>query len=154
MALILSSGLGPPAGPVSLPDLISVGVEDTSGGGGELYINGLGITSGLAATAYDLKTFLVAAGLNFSSIPLLGAFKKARTAALAWQRLVSMLEVNYYALSAGNVTDPLNLRFDATSDVVNGEIVPLLHVSAADGGEGYSGGLWRLDLRLRHTLTD
>ncbi len=152
--IVVTASSGAPAGGVSLPDLVSIGVEDTDGGGGDFYLNGLGITSGLASPAYDLQTIFTGASMMFNSIPLLKAFRKARSAAEAWRQLVSQLDISYYALSAGNVTDPLNLRFDATSDVVNGVIVPLLHVSAADGGEGYTGGLWRLDVKLRHSTTN
>lgn len=150
---------GNPFGGISQPDLVSLCVADADGTGGDVYLNGLGVTSGLLANTYDLKSLFTGAGLLFNSIPLIRAFRQifgSNASLQAWRQLVSNLEVSYYALVAGASApiSALTLRFDQTLATVNGVVVPLLHIQAPAGGEGYVGDTWRVDLKLRHSITN
>ena len=146
---------GYPVTGFSLPDLISLCVRDADGTGGTLYLNGVGVVNGV--DIFDLKTLFTAAGLPFNSIPLLRAFRSVPAAtgnASALAQFSKNLEINYYPTVG--VADPaFALRFQPIAGIGGGPATaPYLQIVAPSGGGGYAGDIWRLNIKLRHTVTN
>lgn len=141
---LVAAGTGSPVDPFSLPYTVSLGCQD-DGGGGNILLNGLGFNAPALANAVDLKTFF---GTSFRSVPLLNAFRKIATASAtaAEQQLVPALDIGIYALVAGATSMP-GVDFTFTSSgSTNAPIVKLVGPAVA--------GFWRVDIRLRHSLTN
>ena len=157
MPLVVSAASSAhPRGAISLPDEVSLGLEDTDGTGGDIFINGVGLHDPVNGL-YDLQTIFTGAGLLFNSIPLLRAFRRLRatdTVDQGWRQLLSNLELIVYPLVVGGLTDAFNLRLDQTAVTLSGINFPEVRVFAPAGGEGYTGDSWRLELKLRHAITN
>jgi hypothetical protein len=156
---------------VSKPDLFSFCVRDTGGGGANptLYINMAGVNDPTVATAVDLQTFYAGGYPNstgfgppvpiFQSIPLARAFGLLPFAAAAGQpgrtgqggeALVPKILVT--AVPLGTSQSLLGIDYDVTSvGAPAGMCVPYL-VLIGQGGEG--SGYWRVDITLRHSITN
>lgn len=143
----VSTGVGSPVDPFSLPNAISLAVQD-DGGGGTIFLNGLGFNAPALANAVDIKTFFSTAGVTFRSGPLLNAFRRIRTATAqaAQNQLVPSLDIGIYPLVAGADKIPA-FNFDYTqSGSTIAPLVTLIGPAVA--------GFWRVDIRLRHSITD
>lgn len=144
---VVPIGNSTPVDAFSLPNMCSFVVDDT-GAGGQVNINGLGVTSALVSGAIDLKTYF---GAAFRSLGLLNAFRAItpgggnQAAELA---LVPRLEVVIYPVGAvGLAAMPaVNYLGGLPSGPDN---VPYLTLN----GPGVS-GTWRVELKLRHSITD
>jgi hypothetical protein len=155
--VVVPTSTGYPTGGYSLPERVSFAISDTDGTGGTIYINGQGVKNGDVAGAYDLKDIFVSAGLLFSSTPLLGPFRllKPGSSLLDVQnQLLKGLSFSFYGVTA-NAPAPLNLRF-GTLNAIGGQpdSIPFLEIIAPNGGEGYTGDTWRIDINLRHSITN
>jgi hypothetical protein len=155
--IILPTNGGYPTGGYSLPERVSFVVADTDGSGGSVYLNGRGVTTGTVAGAYDLRDIFISAGLLFNSIPLLNPFRSIPPVAQledVQNQLLKGLEVTFYGITGGPAA-PLNLRIATISGLGGAPVdVPFLQIIAAAGGEGYTGDAWRVDVRLRHSVTN
>jgi hypothetical protein len=154
--IIVPTSGGYPTGGYSLPERVSFVIADSDGSGGTIYINGLGVTTSDEPGVYDLKKIFTAVGMLFNSLPLAGAFKKVSAATLeaVQDQLLKGVSFSFYGFSA-SAPAPLNLRFGTLNGV--GSIpayVPLLEIEAPNGGEGYTGDTWRVDINLRHSVTN
>lgn len=151
---VISTGAGYPVGGYSLPDMVSFCVNDGDGTGGSVYINGLGILTGDFSGAYDLKTLFTSANKLFTSIPLLRAFRQifSGTNQATQNQLVQNSEISSYPVNANFPAFPL--RFAQLYQSINGIGVPFWQIIAPDGGEGYTGDTWRVEIKLRHSLTN
>lgn len=139
----------------NLPDLISICVQDADGTGGTLYLNGVGVVNGV--DIFDLKTLFTNVSLPFSSYPLLRAFRSVPAAtgnASALAQFSKNLEINYYPIVG--VADPaFALRFQPIAGIGGGPATaPYLQIVVPAGGEEYAGDVWRLNLKLRHSITN
>jgi len=156
---------------VSKPDLFSFCVQDTGGGGANptLYINMAGVNDPTVATAVDLKTFynagypsLIGFGPPvpvFQSIPLSRGFAVQPFAASgtgqgreAQGTLAIVPKLLVTAVPLGVSQGLLGITYDVTSiGAPAGQCVPYL-VLIGIGGEGT--GFWRVDITLRHSVTN
>lgn len=135
-------GSSQPTSSFSYPDRASLAFFD-DGGGGSLGINGLGVTG---VGFLDLKTWFATTNNDlFRSVPLLAAFRKLRSntdyAALA--QLTNNIELQINAIS----TPVLAPGFSMLAGLGGNDYVPFLSLN----GPG-AVGLWRVDIKLRHTL--
>lgn len=129
----------------SYPNRVSLAFFD-DGGGGNLFLNGGGI-SGVGV--YDLKTLFTSVGMLFNSYPLLRAFRQIPngTNDENCDRILSEIEIVTNQISTAtplanmavtyNAPTPLNLTWPAIALV----------------GPGIA-RQWRVDIRLRHSITD
>jgi hypothetical protein len=126
----------------SQPDRVSFVVAD-DGGGGQILLNGLGITSGSVANAVDLATLF---GTAFRSIPLLRAFKVTASAQAACDQFFQNLNIQINAIGGtGTSTMPsVSLTWGVGGGPANAPY--LIIIGPAVVGE------WRVDLQLRHSL--
>ena len=140
---LVPSGSGSPLDSFSLPNAVSLVCSD-DGNGGALLINGLGFTgAGLA----DLKTFF---GSAFRSTPLLNAFRRILTASatVAERQLVPAIKVTIVPLDVGGVPIGVpGVDYTFTSNATT--IAPGVELN----GPGVA-GYWRVDIELRHTITN
>lgn len=146
MAFVVLGFLGgsAPVDAFSTPDLASIVLNDTNGGGGNVLINGLGVNDPTVSGAVDLKTLF---GSKFHSIPLLSAFKALSAADdnLAEVQFVQNLAVKFTALSGTTVGLPAIAQYLATT--VAGVNVPFLNIVSPAVA-----GTWRMDIQLRHSM--
>lgn len=132
---------GNPTTGYSTPNRVSFCVQD-DGGGGQLCVNGLGITT---VPALDLKTLF---GSAFRSEPLLRAFRAVGNSAL------------------NAMADQFNTYLNFSSVFINSQgpagslaVVYLMNIVSAPptvpffaiGSPGVA-GIWRVDLQLRHSI--
>ena len=147
--------VGVPVDGISLPDLISIAVVADGNAGTDIYLNGAGVLNATVAGAVDLRTLFTSAGLLFESTQLLRAFRpiynpQSPTNIDAELQFLSHLDVNITPLTGSNVIFGITYLVGLPNGPAN---VPYLHlVNPGSGGEG--AGTWRVDLRLRHTVTD
>lgn len=142
---LVSAGIGSPVDPFSLPYSVSIACED-DGAGGDIFINGLGFNNPSPAGAVDLKTFFGATA--FKSYPLLRAFRKilTATATAAQNQLVPALDIGIYPLVAGLTAIPgVDFTFTQSGSTI-APLVKLVGPSVA--------GFWRVEIRLRHSITN
>ena len=143
-----------PVSGISLPDLVSICVVADGNAGTDIYLNGGGILNATVTGAVDLKTLFTSNGLLFDSAQLLRAFRPIYTANPsnddAERQFLKLLDLNITPLEGSNVIFGINYLVGLPNGPVN---VPYLRlINPGSGGEG--GGTWRVDLRLRHTITD
>lgn len=153
---------------VSKPDLFSFCVQDTGGGGGSptIYINMMGINDPTVSTAVDLETFYDGGNVGFNppvpifqSIPLSRAFgllpfpapgtgpgkEGVGSVALVPKILVTVVPLD-------GPQELLGINYDVSSvGAPAGTCIPYL-VLVGIGGEG--SGYWRVDITLRHSMTN
>ncbi len=166
-----AGGINADAVIVSKPDLFSFCVQDTGGGGANptLYINMSGVNDPTVSTAVDLQTFYKGGfpgsiGFNppvpnFQSVSLARAFGLLPFAAAGSAQgrqaqgaaaLVPKLLVTAVPLQGGN--ELLGIDYDVTAaGAPSGMCVPYL-VLVGFGGEG--SGIWRVDITMRHSITN
>lgn len=149
MSFIIVPTTSYPDTPLSLPNLCSFCVQD-DGSGGAITINGLGVTSSQVAGTSDLKTFITGLGLTWRSNPLLRAFRAcpAGTTTAAMAQFLNNLDINSYFVAGNGVAGALGFNY-----LINlgsgGASTPYLEVA----GPGVA-GIWRVDLKLRHSITN
>lgn len=149
MSFIAVPTIGPAGGPtaaISLPNMVSFCVQD-NGGGGQIFLNGLGVLNALVAGAVDLKTFF---GTFFNSLSLLSAFKTL-TGALVSQpagQMVPALEISI--VPHGN---PGLAAMPAVTYLVGIGAGPAQAPYVAIAGPAVA-GTWRVNIRLRHSITN
>jgi hypothetical protein len=133
----------------TLPNAVSLAFSD-DGGGGTLYLNGLGILNGDLSGAVDLKTlFQTTNGVIFRSYPLLSAFRRLSVNSNqgAMNQLVPRLHISIYPLPTGGSATLPKIGYLANIGGIN--FVPFLEiVGPAAAGD------WRLDISLRHSITN
>lgn len=134
---------------VSQPDMCSFVVQD-DGGGGNVYLNGLGVGNAQVSNAVDLKTFVTGAGVLWRSEPLRRAFRAVASASIldAIPQLLNNLDISYYYLNGVGTTQDLGFTY-LIGLSGGGSTTPYLSM----GGPG-AAGLWRVTLRLRHSITN
>lgn len=132
-----------PVDAFSTPHRVSLCVNDSNGGGGNILINGLGINDPAVSGALDLKTFF---GANFKSSQLLTAFRALvqANANLAEQQLVTEVQVIVVSASGVPAKQP---SMNYLGMAVGGVNVPFLSVVSPAVV-----GAWRVDLQFRHSL--
>ena len=149
MGFIIVPTTAYPDTPLSLPHYCSFCVQD-DGGGGQITINGLGVTSSLVAGTTDLKTFFTGLGLMWRSNPLLRAFRAvpAGTTTAAMNQFINNLEINSYFIAGNGVAGALGFTY-----LINlgsgGATTPYLSIAGPSVA-----GIWRVDLKLRHSITN
>ncbi len=140
----------------SLPDMVSFCVQDADGAGGSLYLDGLGVVDG--NDIFDIKTLFTAAGVNFVSYPLLRAFRAVPAAtgnASALAQLSKNLEINSYPIEPSAAGPAVSLRFAPITGIGGTTGVPFLWIVAQVSTDpDYAGDIWRLELKLRHSITN
>jgi len=151
MSLILVPlNSGYPTEGFSLPDLVSFCIAD-DGTGGELLV-GMGVTEALPVGGVDLKAAFLAAGLLFNSTPLMSAFRlltPTASSTAAMNRLVPGVDVTVVPAASSQIYElPIVLQTEA------GGNFPYVAFSRPNGGEAPPTGVWRVDIRLRHSIAD
>lgn len=144
--VIVPLGSSTPVDAFSLPNSCSIVVDD-SGSGGQVLINGLGIVNPTVSGAVDLKTFF---GTAFRSIPLLRAFRALIAGGgnqQAENALVPLLDISMYPVGATGLAAMPAINY--LGGLVSNPNVPFLAIN----GPAVS-GTWRVDLKLRHSITD
>lgn len=148
--ILVPFGSGTPADAFSFPNAVSLCVSD-DGGGGQIYINGLGVTNSILAGATDLPTYF---GSSFRSIPLMKAFRmltgvvggnqNQRTE----QQFCNNLKISMIPVNGTGVVALPNIVYLGG---VGGAPVttPLLSFQ----GPAVS-GQWRIEIVLRHSITN
>lgn len=147
---MIAPGSSPPVDVFSLPNAVSFCVTD-SGAGGQINLNGLGIGSGTVAGAVDLKSFFATGTpVLFRSIPLLRAFRAVNpaTTAVAEAQLVNNLHITIYPNGSNGLAamPAVNYLVGLPSGPAN---VPYLVLNGPSVA-----GTWRVDIELRHSLTN
>lgn len=150
--LLVPSGVGPTTDPVLTPEYISVCVE-ADGDGGQLYLNMMGVNDPTVTDAADLSTFF---GKLITMFPISRAFRQLyipasgiSLTAMAGVQIRNNLAVTIYPLSVDAVV--LGVGYSASK--VSGVQVPFLEFISNGVGEG-DPQIWRVDLQLRHSITD
>jgi len=147
---VVQVSTGYPTSGFSLPDLISLCIRDDDGTGGALYLNGLGVTN-ILNNSFDLKLLFTGVGLVFNSYPLLRAFRAVNAAtgnAEMLAQVAKYLEINYYPIAGGAIP----LRFVPIAGL--GGDPPTVSYLQIIAAVGTIGDTWRLNLKLRHTVTN
>lgn len=147
---LVPASTSPNTDPYLSPEHISLGVKD-DGGGGNLLLNMGGVNDPTVADAQDLSTFFgklvtelpVARGFRPIYIPSSGAGLDARVT----QQFVLNLGITIYPLGVAGVI----LGVGYTGVLVAGVRVPFLQFTSG-GSEGAL--YWRIDLQLRHSITN
>ena len=133
----------------TLPNAVSLAFFD-DGGGGQIYLNGLGILNADLAGAVDLKTlFQTTNGVVFRSYPLLNAFRRltTNTSVAAMNQLVQGLRVAVFPMAVGGSSVLPQLSYLAAIGGIDN--VPFLSIA----GPAVA-GTWRVDISLRHSMTN
>lgn len=132
-----------PVDAFSSPERVSIVVNDSNGGGGDINFNALGIMDPTIGGAVDLKTFF---GTHFRSYTLLTAFKalalpdvNQAEAQFVPQLLVTAMGIN------GPQTRTPSVGYLAMA--VAGVNVPFLKITSPAVV-----GTWRIDIQLRHSI--
>lgn len=144
---MIPPGGGSPVDAYSRPDFVSFCLVD-NGSGGDVYLNGCGITNGVVTGAIDLATFF-GSPLFRSEVLVQGAFKAifpSATSALTEAQLVQNLDINIVCLTASHALPAIAYLSGVGPSP---QVVPYLHLI----GPAVAGS-WRMDIRLRHTLGD
>ncbi len=151
--LLVPVNVGPTTDPLAEPEYISVAVQD-DGDGGQLRLNMMGVNDPTVSGAADLSTFF---GTNINEFPIARAFRQLyqpifSSGSESQQNLAAIqirkfLSISIYPLLT--LQSIVGVGYDAAT--VNSAQVPFLELISA-GIEG--GGLWRLDIQLRHTITN
>jgi len=137
---------GQQSGGISLPDYCSFCISNSGGDVGQVLINGMGVTSASIVNAFDLKTMFTSAGFTFRSYPLLRAFRIVGTVADAHTQFVTHLDINSFLMGAVGATTGIGI--DYLHGIGGGPSnVPYLGISVPDAN-----AIWRVDLRLRHSI--
>ena len=150
--LLVPANVSPTSDPVLTPEAISVCVED-DGAGGSLFLNMMGVNNPTVAGAADLSTFF---GRLVTMFPVARAFRQLYIPssgesldALAGVQIRNNLAVVIYPLSVQEVV----LGVGYSGGKVGNVQVPFLELVSS--GVGEAGPLiWRVDLQLRHSITD
>lgn len=151
--LMVAAGVAPNTDPVHQPEMVSFCVVSDTGG--QLAINMEGINDPTVSHAVDLATFFGIPAVDV--VPLSRAFRSiyppdsgAGLQARGVQQIVKNLDINIVPISgtSGNIILGVNYNVVVTAGVQ----VPYLLLTQA-GGEG-AAGIWRVDLRLRHSITN
>lgn len=118
------------------------------GGGGQILLNGLGISNAVVATALDLKTIFTSNNQPFVSYPLLSAFRRLTvdTQVAAMQQLVKEIEISIITISTAVTIEP---SIAYLANIPPAEFVPFLNIA----GPAVA-GTWRIEIKLRHSLTN
>ena len=149
MSFIMVPSAGSPAGAISLPNYCSFVVQD-DGSGGNVYLNGLGVGTAQVTSAVDLKTFITGLGLTWRSDALLRAFRAVASLSTidSMNQFLTYLDISYFFLNGVGTTQDLGFT-------------PLLGLSGGGASTPYmniagpgAAGLWRVDLKLRHSITN
>jgi hypothetical protein len=146
--IVIPFGSGTPRDAFSFPNAVSICVSD-DGGGGQVFINGLGITSGTLAGAVDLKTYF---GSSFRSTPLLRAFRAlvgvtgGNQNQLTEQQLCNNLRISFIPIVATTAFPNIAYLAGTGGAPVT---TPLLSFQ----GPGVS-GQWRIEIEFRHSITN
>lgn len=149
---LIPTNSGYPTTGYSLPNMVSFCVED-DGAGGEILINGQGINDPTVADAVDLKTMFTGVSKNFNSIPLLRAFRIIPSTLLqdGLDQNIKNLEISFYQVGQA-ATGSTGLLFIPIVGAVGGpDNVPYLVINAPGAD---SATQWRIELKLRHSITD
>ena len=145
--VVVPIGSSSPVDAFSLPNVVSLVVSD-SGSGGQVNINGLGVVDPTVAGAVDLKTYF---GRAFRSLGVLNALRAIAPGGgnqAAEQALVPRLEVNIYPVGSPGVAGmPAVNYLGGTPSGPNN--VPYLSLN----GPAVA-GTWRVEIKLRHSITD
>lgn len=146
VGIVPFSNLSAPAGSISYPNRVSLCFFD-DGGGGQILLNGLGVDSGMVASALDLKSIFTSNSQPFVSYPLLSAFRRlsADTSLAAMLQLVKEVEISIVALSTAVTIEP-SITYLSNLAVAN---VPFLQIAGPTVA-----GTWRIELKLRHSITN
>lgn len=135
----------------SLPDLVSLCVDD-DGAGGTILLNGGGF-NGSPSGAVDLPTLFTGAGVLFNSIPLMRAFRKLSPTAnltAAMTQLVKNLDVNINPVGP-TANEVPSVQVSWTNSGTNFPFLQLDRPLQIDPGPHV---VWRVDLRLRHSIAE
>jgi len=133
-------------GGISLPNYCSFVIAD-SGAGGQVFVNGLGVTSGSVADAVDLQTLF---GTAFKSFSLLRVFHAVDSLSLddVLVQFLTYLDINCYTWGGNPVTKMPSF-------------IPTIGISGGPANAPYLviqgpqvAGTWRIDLKLRHSITN
>lgn len=148
--IIPFSSLPDQASSFSMPNAVSLGFSD-DGGGGNLLINGLGVLNAVVSGAIDLKTLFVTTNSRpFNSYPLLNAFRALnpgnQTDKGAQIQLVTGLHVTIVPLTTGLAAMPALEYLASISPVPQVPFLVLVGPAVA--------GNWRIDIKLRHSITN
>lgn len=146
---MIAPGSSPPVDVFSLPNAVSFCVTD-SGSGGQINLNAQGIGSGVVAGAVDLKSFFATGTpVLFRSIPLLRAFRllTVGTNLAAETQLVNNLHITIYPNGGSGLAAMPSVNYSGT--LPNASNVPFLQLN----GPAVS-GTWRVDIELRHSITN
>lgn len=147
--IIVPSASAAPIAAFSFPERVSLVMSD-DGGGGDIFLNGRGVLNAALTGAVDLKTFFVTTiSALFRSGPLLSAFKQlvTQTDNAACAQLVRSLDITIVPVDAGGRA---NIPHTTYLGAVGGlEGVPFLKFS----GPAVAGS-WRVDITLRHSITN
>ena len=146
---MIAPGASSPVDVFSLPNAVSFCVSD-SGSGGQINLNGQGIGSGTVSGAVDLKSFFATGTpVLFRSIPLLRAFRLlvSGTNLAAETQFVSNLHITIYPVGSTGVAAMPSVNYNGT--LPNATNVPFVQLN----GPAVS-GTWRVDIELRHSITN
>lgn len=140
----------------SLPDLAAFAISD-DGSGGEIFLNGQGVVAPTVTGAYDLKTIYTSAGVLFRSIPLLRAFRllyNTPNDVAAEIQFHNFLDLDMFPVAGSNGAICGLPTITCTAGTPSGPLnVPYLHI-LRPSDESAVAGTWRLELRLRHSITN
>lgn len=150
--LLVPASVSPTSDPVLTPEYISVCVED-DGAGGTLLLNMMGVNDPTVSGAKDLSTFF---GKLVTMFPVARAFRQLYIPASgegldseAAIQIRNNLAVTIYPLDVQEVV--LGVGYSGAK--VGNVQVPFLELVSS--GVGEAGPLiWRVDLQLRHSITD
>lgn len=126
----------------STPSRVSFCIQD-DGTSGQMYVNGLGVTSASVGQAVDLATTF---GAAFRSRLLLRAFGSVPTQQAATDQFNTYL--NFSSVFLGSQGPAGSLAIVYLWGVGGGPVnVPYLSIAGANVA-----GIWRVDLQLRHSI--
>lgn len=161
MSLTMITGMAPDGFISSLPDYVSFAIQD-DGSGGSLWINGLGVNGGPIRggdTVTDLKTFFVGNSALFRAVPLLLAFRRLHgkvsyTNDDAQAQFLAFLNVVITPLVSTPQSNEVPALWYGVNQSSNGAgDVPYFGIQGIGDGET-GAGIWRVDMRLRHSITN
>lgn len=134
---------GSPTQGYSTPTRCSFCVQD-DGGGGQILVNMLGVTSALVSSAVDLGTLF---GTSFRSIPLKRAFRSVTTLLAACDQFNTYLNINANFINGVGVAGALGFTY--LQGVISSGPANAVYLGIA--GPSIA-GIWRVDLALRSSI--
>lgn len=148
----ITAPAGYPTANYCLSNGVSLVMSD-DGGGGQVFLNGQGVLNALVAGAVDLKTFFVTTlGIPFTANALLRAFRLLAPAGAvslsgAMSQFIRNLDISMTTVTTAVSTYPAVDYLNAVGAAPTN--VPFLKFQ----GPGIS-GIWRVDIKLRHSITN